>query len=181
MRWSAFGFLALAVLLACEAEAQTQSGRTTPGSEARPPLVDEPQATPTNLRDCYMRIAMNKVNPDAMYLARQICDQLFKKLDPASLALYDVKTQKCIEWFFDGDGRYETADMYCAFEPRGESKYALACESKDLKSRRYSYAELVKSERRYDKARSAGFDLGVLFTSMAGCVEYKAQIGVKSD
>ncbi|MEZ0312506.1 MAG: hypothetical protein ACAI38_12085 [Myxococcota bacterium] len=181
MRLSALGFVALAVLIACKAGAQTQSGRGTPGSEAKPPMTDESQATPTNLRDCYMRIAMNKVNPDAMYLARQICDQLFKKLDPSSLALYDAKGQKCTEWFFDGDGRYETSELYCAFEPRGESKYVLACEAKDAKSRRFSYAELTKMERRYEKTKTAGFDLGLLFTGMAGCIEHKAQLGLKSD
>lgn len=161
--------------------AQSQSPRA-PGSEARAPQVDEPVATPTNLRDCYLRIAMTKTNPDAMYLARQVCDQLFKKLDPASLAIYDARTQKCTEWFFDADGRYDVGDMYCAFEPRGENKYVLACEAKDARSRRFAYAELVKNDRRYDKVKTAGFDLGVLFTGMASCVEYKSQQpGVKSE
>lgn len=175
--------VSLTTLMACnEAYCQTQAGRSTPGTEARAPAVDEPVATATNLRDCYMRIAMTKTNPDAMYLARQICDQLFKKLDPASLALYDAKAQKCTEWFFDADGRYETSDMYCGFEPRGENKYALACEAKDAKSRRFSYADLVKNERRYDKVKTAGFDLGLLFTSMTACVEHKAQQpGVRSE
>lgn len=179
MRSFGFGFVVVGLLFACTAEAQTQSGRA-PGSEARPPVTEEPQANPTNLKDCYMRIAMTKSNPDAMYYARQICDQLFKKLDPSSLALFDAKSQKCVEWFFDGDGRYETGDMYCAFEPRGEGKYVLACEAKDAK-RRYTYNELTRNERRYDKTKTAGYDLGLLFTGMAGCVEHKASLGLKSD
>lgn len=160
-----------------QSQAPHRADPSTPSSGG-----DEPVATPQNLHDCYMRVAMTKANPDAMYLAREICNALFKKLDPSSLAIYEPKTQKCTEWFFDGDGRYETADLYCAFEPRGDTKYAFACEAKDASKKKFTYADLTRNERRYEKTRTAGYEVGAMFTTMAACVEYKSlQPGVKSD
>lgn len=170
--------VATTLAISCRAEAQSQSGRQA--DPARLPASDEAVATPTNLRDCYMRVAMTKSNPDAMYLAREICNALFKKLDPASLALYDAKTGKCTEWFFDADGRYETADLYCSLEPRGENKYGFACEGKEKK--RFTFAELTRVDHRYEKSGVKGFDVGAMFTTLASCVEHKAaQPGMKSE
>jgi hypothetical protein len=72
--------------------------------------------------------------------------------------------------------------MYCAFEPRGENKFAFACEAKDSGKKKFTYADLTRSDRRFEKTRTAGYEMGVMFTTMAACVEYKSlQPGVKSD
>jgi hypothetical protein len=173
-----FAFASIGI--ACRADAQSQGPRQADPARTPSTIADDSVATPTNLRECYMRVAMTKANPDAMYLAREICNSLFKKLDPASLALFDAKTGKCTEWFFDADGRYETADMYCSLEPRGENKFGFACEGKEKK--RFTFAELTRIDHRYEKSNVKGYDVGALFATLASCVEYKAaQPGMKSE
>jgi hypothetical protein len=132
---------------------------------------------PTNLRDCYLRVAMEKSTADMAYLAREICDAVFK---PAhrSLVVLDGKNGVCTEWWLDPQGRYDTATVYCAFEPApGEGRYTLACQYKD-RPHNYTLVEVAEHGDALEPVgKVAGIDPGRLFKSMAGCVRAKAASG----
>lgn len=132
---------------------------------------------PADLKQCYLRVAMEKVNPDAMYLARELCDAVYKRREPQSIVTLDPKTKKCVEWWFDADGRYESGELYCALEPRGEGRLVFACETKDPRNDRFTWVELTRREQRYEKSgRRAGYDPGEFFAGMIGCLDHKAAI-----
>ncbi len=129
---------------------------------------------PHDLKECYTRIALEKSTADTMYLARSICDQLFKPR-PRSIVVLDAKTRKCQEQWFDSNGRHESSEMYCAFEPDGVQRWTYACESKNKKLNRYTLVDLQEDGDRYTRRNPViGKDPGPLFKTMAACIRHKA-------
>jgi len=139
-------------------------------------LIAAPAAAqkPATLEDCYLRVALEKTNADVVYLAREICDAVFKPA-PRAIAVLDGKTSRCEEWWFDERGRYESADQYCSLEPRGDQTFAFACQWKGANRSRYTYVVLRETAQRFEPVGELrGHDVGALFPGLAACVEQRA-------
>ncbi len=129
--------------------------------------------TPKDLRDCYMRVALQKTSADMAYLARQLCDAVFA---PAhrSLVVLEPKSKACVEWWLDGHNRYESSTVYCDFHSGADAHFSLACQSKE-DSGQYSLVELVARGERYERVgEPLGYDPGQLFQTLAACLRFKA-------
>jgi len=147
------------ISLLCAFEASAQSG-----------------VAPRDLADCYLRVAIEKSTADMVYLARELCDAVFKPT-PRSIAVLEGKGSRCTEWWFDARGRYESADQLCSLEPVGDlpAHWKLACQGKGSLRDRYTFVELRESAGHLQPVRTLrGFDVGPLFSSLAACIEYRA-------
>ena len=123
---------------------------------------------PRNLQECYLRVAAQKSTADAVHLARDICDAVFRPA-PRAIAVL-AKDGTCSEWWFDRHGRYESPTHYCSLESREGGVLRFACQWKGAKS--VTYAELREEGDRY-AGEVKGAAIGQLFRSLAGCVAHK--------
>jgi hypothetical protein len=131
------------------------------------------QGRPASLEQCYLDVAATKGSADAVHLAREICDAVFRR-GPRSLSVLQGK-KECVEWWFDGEGRYESADLYCALEPSSEQQWKLACQWKGGE-KPYTFVELRENGGRLDRVGELrGKRIGPLFTSLAACIEERAK------
>jgi hypothetical protein len=128
---------------------------------------------PRSLDECYLRIAAQKSTADAVYVAREICDAVFRPA-PRAIAVLG-KDGTCTEWWFDHHGRYESPTQYCSLEEMGEGVFRFACQWKGTKS--VTYAELREDGDRY-AGEIKGAGVGELFRSLGGCIAHK--VGVAS-
>jgi len=129
---------------------------------------------PRTLEECYMQVALQKSSADLVYLAREICDAVFRRF-PRSLTVQDPKTQECSEWWFDEHGRYETTDRYCALEDGRGGSWKLACQWKKPGTP-VTFVELRENGGRYEPVGQVhGTPVGALFTGLAACVEARVR------
>jgi hypothetical protein len=133
---------------------------------------------PVDLEECYLRVAAGKSTPDGIHLAREICDAVFRPM-PRSLAIYNAREQRCDEWWFDGRGRHEDEAQYCSLEPQATAgAWKLACQGKGAQKSRFTFVALRESNGRLEHVGTLkGRDPGLLFTSLAACVEHRAAGG----
>ena len=137
-------------------------------------LMSSTPDAPTTLEDCYLKVAAKKGDADMAYIARELCDAVFKP-KRRSLVVLDPKSQICTEWWLDPRGRYETAEQYCAFEPAGKKRWTLACQDKTRGSR-YSLVYLREVDTVFSRDGDAiGSDPGRVFGTLARCIESKLQ------
>jgi len=132
------------------------------------------QATPrpATLEECYLDLAARKGTADAVHLAREVCDAVFGRA-PRSLSIYSKKTKECVEWWFDAEGRYESAEYYCSLEASGERTWKLACQWKTGSS--YTFAQLRENQGRLELVGELkGKGIGTFFTSLGACIEHRA-------
>jgi hypothetical protein len=121
---------------------------------------------------------MHKSSADMVYLAREICDAVFKR-QPRALTVLDPKTKNCDEWWFDENGRSESGERYCSLVASGPQTWKLACRWKSSKPNAYSFVELRERSGRLTPVGAAhGRAVGAVFSSLAACVEEK--LGVTS-
>ncbi|MEZ4271451.1 MAG: hypothetical protein R3C68_08480 [Myxococcota bacterium] len=135
-----------------------------------------PKAAPQvkDLRECYLQVAMHKATADMAYMARELCDAVFKP-PRQSLVVLEPKNGMCTEWWLDRLGRYETAQIYCVFSGDSGNKMNLACQYKD-KGAHYAFVELQERGDRYEPiGKVQGDSPGHLFKSMAACIQHKAK------
>ncbi|MEE8409958.1 MAG: hypothetical protein V3T05_10150 [Myxococcota bacterium] len=130
-----------------------------------------PPPQPKSLAECYLNIAARKTNADMAYIARDMCDAVFK---PERRSLFVLeKSGACVEWWLDRRGRYESHEVYCALEPAGNAAWTLACQYKD-RPNHHTLVELVERDDRYERTGElVGTDPGTLFKTMAACVRHK--------
>lgn len=132
-------------------------------------------AEPRTLEECYLNVAMKKSTADLVYLAREICDAVFKRM-PRGVTVLDPKGRECTEWWFDERGRYEAADRYCAMEETAGGTWKLACQWKKSAARPFTFVELREGNGRYQPVSELrGKPVGTFFTGLASCVEHRAQ------
>lgn len=130
-------------------------------------------AEPKTLEDCYLEVAMTKSTADMVYLAREICDAAFNHF-PRSLTVLTPKSKDCDEWWFDQNGRSETADRYCSLAEGGTGTWKLACRWKSSNPDAYSFAELRERSGRMEPISAPrGKAMGEIFGNLAACVEHK--------
>lgn len=124
---------------------------------------------PKSLNDCYMQVAMKKQSADMVYLAREICDQVFGKT-PRSLVVLDRKQNQCVEWWFDNRGRRETADSYCALEHATSSRLTLSCESKSRRKSNAFVQDLSRKPGKFEIQKQLGTAPGPFFPHFSDCL-----------
>lgn len=125
------------------------------------------------LEKCYLDVASRKTNADMAYIARELCDAVHKP-KRRSLIVLDTKIQTCAEWWLDPRGRYETEALYCVFAEAGSKRWSLACQDKSHASR-YSLSYLRENGERLERdAPVVGFDPGLVFKTLAGCIQHKS-------
>lgn len=141
---------------------------------ASPQALAQP-TVPETLEQCYLTVATQKSAPESLQLGRQLCDAAFG-LRARPLAFLDPKSKTCAEWWFDPYGRYEDADRYCSLEGSGDGSWKLACQWKaDGKA---TFVRLRENGSRLEReGELLGRDLGLVFRTLAGCVEYKLAPG----
>ena len=123
---------------------------------------------PQDLESCYMNVALTKANADMAYLAREICDALFKP-QPRALFLLSGKTGRCHPWWFDARGQHQTSDRLCIVTARGESSFDFACEALNGSGR--PYVAKLRAKNDYLEPQDAkGTAPGKLFLSMQACL-----------
>ncbi len=131
------------------------------------------EAQPQDLRECYLK-AMQRTSADVIYLSREICDSIFKP-NRRSVIVLDPNTRLCTEQWFDTNGRFESADQYCAFEHVGANQWVYACESKTASTGKFTALRVEDHGDTYTRVEQPiGQDPGQLFKSLAACVRYKA-------
>lgn len=139
-------------------------------AQAAPPAAAR---EPTTLKECYLQVALTRSTADTVYLAREICDVLFRPA-PRAVAVLSPPDRTCSEWWFDRQGRYESDKHYCSLEAAGEGLWHFACQWKGPGEKRVTYVELREEGDRYTRvAPLRGADVGELFKSLAGCVRHK--------
>ena len=142
------------------------------------PAAAEAPESPATLEECYLNVAMHKSTADMVYLAREICDTVFKR-QPRALTVLDAKTKDCDEWWFDENGRTESGDRYCSLVASGPQTWKLACRWKNSNPDGYSFVELRERSGRMEAVGKArGRAVGAVFSSLSACVEHK--LGVPS-
>lgn len=133
----------------------------------------EAQTRPGSLEECYLDVAVQKGSADAVHLAREICDSVFRR-GPRSLSVLQGQ-KECVEWWFDGEGRYESADLYCSLAPSTEQQWKLACQWKNGE-KPYTFVELRENGGRLEPVGELqGKRIGPLFTSLGACIEERAK------
>lgn len=129
-------------------------------------------ARPESLEACYLDVAARKSTADAVHLAREICDAVFRR-GPRSLSVLEGG-RECVEWWFDAEGRYESADQYCGLEPVGERQWKLACQWKGG-DKGYTFVVLREEGQRLEPVGELrGKPVGPLFTSLVACIGERA-------
>jgi len=137
------------------------------------PAAAEPPESPTTLEECYLNVAMHKSTADMVYLAREICDAVFKR-QPRALTVLDPKTKDCDEWWFDEHGRTESGVRYCSLVESDRQTWKLACRWKSSNPDAYSLVELrERSGRMEPVGKAQGREVGAVFSSLSACVEHK--------
>ncbi len=137
---------------------------------ALPTLAQEGRR-PQSLDECYLDVAARKGTADTVHLAREICDAVFQRA-PRSLTV--LQKNECVEWWFDAEGRYESADLYCSLEAAEQERWKLACQWKAA-GKKYTFAELATNGGRLEPVgKLQGKSLGPLFTSLGACIEHRA-------
>jgi len=137
------------------------------------PATAEPPGNPATLEECYLNVAMHKSTADMVYLAREICDAVFKRR-PRALTVLDPKTKDCDEWWFDEQGRTESGDRYCSLVESSPETWKLACRWKNSSPDAYSFVELRERSGRMELVGEAhGRAVGAVFSSLSACVEHK--------
>lgn len=127
---------------------------------------------PASLEQCYLDVAARKDSADAVHLTREICDAVFGRA-PRSLSVLQGG-KECVEWWFDAEGRYESADLYCSLEPAGQKEWTLACQWKGPE-KPYSFVRLREKGHRLEPVGELrGKRIGPLFTSLGACIEHRA-------
>ncbi len=135
--------------------------------------AQEGAGRPASLEECYLDVAARKSTADAVYLAREICDSVLRRA-PRSLTVLQGE-KECVEWWFDAEGRYESADLYCSLEAAGERQWKLACQWKGGE-KPYTFVELREDDRRLEPVGEVrGVRIGPLFTSLGACIEHRAR------
>ena len=132
-----------------------------------------PAAEPRTLEECYMQVALQKTSADLVYLAREICDTVFRRF-PRSITVQDPRTLACEEWWFDAHARYETDDRYCALEDLKGGSWKLACQWKKpaTATPQITFATLKESGGRSQPVGPVhGRPVGAIFTGLTACVE----------
>jgi hypothetical protein len=164
--WAASSTLGILALVALA------QGSTSPDPQASPSAA----TLPKSLEACYLQVALAKSNADVLALAKGICDDLFKP-QPRSVILRDPASRMCVEQWFDRNGRYETADQYCAFEPYRQGEWTYACESKPGgKHLGYTVVPLREEGNAYlRQGKPSGYDPGPLFKSLAACLKARGE------
>ena len=133
---------------------------------------------PGSLEECYLDVAAAKASADAVHLAREICDAVFQPR-PRSLSAL-VGDKECVEWWFDSEGRYESAEIYCSLEPAEEQQWKLACQWK-TPEKSYTFVKLRENAGRMEPVGGLnGRDVGPLFTSLGACIEARAKPASRS-
>ncbi len=132
-----------------------------------------PAANPRNLEECYLRVALEKSTADLAYVAREICDAVFRRF-PRPVTVRNPETGDCEEWWFDERGRYESAERHCALEATSAGTWRFACQSK--RGSDFTFAELREAQGRYTPVDGVhGRDVGALFTGLTACVEARVE------
>ncbi len=135
------------------------------------PASAQESRRPQTLDECYLDVAARKGTADTVHLAREICDAVFQRA-PRSLTV--LQKNECVEWWFDAEGRYESADLYCSLEPGAQERWKLACQWK-APGKKYTFAELDENGGRLEPVGELrGKSLGPLFTSLGACIEHRA-------
>lgn len=130
---------------------------------------------PATLEECYLTVATTRSAPESIGLARQLCDAAFGR-SARPLAFLDPRSKTCSEWWFDRSGRYEDADRYCSLEADGEAQWKLACQWKS--DGKVSFVRLREAGNAFQRVGSLhGRNVGEVFQSLAGCIEYKLEAG----
>ena len=133
------------------------------------------EVPPSTLEECYLEVALEKSTADMVHLAREICDAAFGA-GPRSLARVDARSGRCEEWWFDRNGRYESATHHCSLERSAERRVKLACQWKDPHGKRLTFVELREVEGRLEPVGEVyGHPLGDLYTSLGACIEQRAK------
>lgn len=126
-------------------------------------------AEPASLEECYLRVAMQKSTADLAYVAREICDAVFRRF-PRPVTVRETRSRKCVEWWFDERGRYESAERVCALAATPEGTWKFACQAKSGQG--YTFAELRENGGRYEPLGPVhGSAVGDLFTGLTACIE----------
>jgi hypothetical protein len=130
---------------------------------------------PRSLEECYLNVAMHKSTADLAYIAREICDAVFKRT-PRALSFLDPKSGECTEWWFDEKGRYESADRLCSLEDAADATWKLACQWKKAAAPGgYTFARLrADGGRLVPVGKVHGREVGAIFTGLGACVEHRA-------
>lgn len=126
-------------------------------------------AEPGTLEECYLRVAMEKSTADLAYVAREICDAVFRRF-PRPVTVRDLRSKKCVEWWFDERGRYESAHRVCALTALPGGSWKFACQAKSGQA--FTFAELREVGGRYEPVGPVhGTAVGELFTGLPACIE----------
>ncbi len=126
-------------------------------------------ADPGTLEECYLRVAMQKSTADLAYVAREICDAVFRRF-PRPVTVRDPRTRKCVEWWFDERGRYESAQRVCALAWTPGGTWKFACQAKSGQG--FTFAELREVGGRYEPVGPVhGTAVGDFFTGLPACIE----------
>jgi hypothetical protein len=126
-------------------------------------------AEPGTLEECYLRVAIEKSTADLAYVAREICDAVFRRF-PRPVTVRDPRTRRCVEWWFDERGRYESAQRVCALTSAADGLWQFACQAKTGDG--FTFAELREVGGRYEPVGPVhGTAVGDLFTGLPACIE----------
>lgn len=130
--------------------------------------------TPTNLEQCYLNVAMKKTSADMAYIAREICDSVFKP-PRRNLVILSNEDSTCQEWWLDRHGRYDSATVYCAFDNRGPSRWELACQYKN-RDAHYGVVQLQEHDDAYEPlGEPLGTVPGRVFKTLGACLRQRAR------
>ncbi len=124
---------------------------------------------PQTLEECYLRVALEKSTADLAYVAREICDAVFRRF-PRPLTVRSPRSGRCVEWWFDERGRYESAERTCALTATPAGTWKFACQAKSGQG--FTLAELRETGGRYVPVGPVrGTAVGELFTGLPACIE----------
>jgi hypothetical protein len=128
---------------------------------------------PGTLEECYLRVAMQKSTADLAYVARELCDAVFRRF-PRPLTVRDLRSRKCVEWWFDERGRYESAERICALTSTGDGTWNFACQAKSGQG--FTFAELREVGGRYEPVGPIhGTAVGDLFSGLPACIQSRIE------
>lgn len=140
------------------------------------PCFAEPQTPDSikNLKHCYLQVALKKTTADMIYLAKGICDEIYKP-KPRVVIRFDNKNKRCKELWFDANGRYEENKMLCALEAQGPQRWTFSCEGKN-KNKKFTLIEPQEQGDLFRRQSTViGYDPGPLFKTLAACILHKAK------
>ena len=128
-------------------------------------------SAPKDLEACYMNIALTKANADMAYVAREMCDDLFKP-KPQSLYVLPTKERRCDVWWFDARGQYQSPERLCLLKRRDNNQWSFACET--LANGVQPYVAILKeTSGAFEPTQAKGEAPGLLFPSMEACITHR--------